>query len=259
MHTDQGRNFESELIKEICTILGIQKTRTTPYHPQSNGFVERFNRTLLNMLSTICKEEEHWDMYLQLAMITYRTSVQETTGISPYSLMFGPEATVPIDLMFPSPDSTEELCSPTQYAKKLKNKLIDSYRSVRKHKALRQEVQKNYYNQREYGTPFKLGEQVWLHSPVVKKGKSRKFHCPWSGPFIVIKVISDVVYRIKDSHRPKKRMVVHFNRLKRCKGRSESLVKSNLNIPGGDDSTSNSDLINVYDYNYRGYRTHHKY
>ena len=123
LHTDQGRNLESELIKETsCTILGIQKTRTTPYHPQSNGFVERFNRTLLNMLSTICKEEEYWDMYLQLAMFAYRTSVQETTGVSPYSLMFGWEATVPIDLMFPSPDTTEELCSPTQYAKELKNK-----------------------------------------------------------------------------------------------------------------------------------------
>ena len=52
IHTDQGRNFESKLIKELCQMLGIKKTRTTPYHPQSDGMVERFNRTLLNMLST---------------------------------------------------------------------------------------------------------------------------------------------------------------------------------------------------------------
>ena len=51
IHTDKGRNFESNLNKELCLMLGIRKTRTTPYHPQSDGMVERFNRTLLNMLS----------------------------------------------------------------------------------------------------------------------------------------------------------------------------------------------------------------
>jgi hypothetical protein len=51
IHTDQGKNFDSALIKEICELLGIKKTRTTPYHPQSDGLVERFNRTLVGMLS----------------------------------------------------------------------------------------------------------------------------------------------------------------------------------------------------------------
>ena len=58
LHTDQGRNFESSLIKEICSLLGIHKTRTTPYHPQSDGLVERFNRTLLNMLSLATSEDQ---------------------------------------------------------------------------------------------------------------------------------------------------------------------------------------------------------
>eukprot|EP00731_Ephydatia_muelleri_P005783 Em0003g31a len=62
LHTDQGRNFESVLLKEVCQLLGVCKTRTTPYHPQPDGFVERFNRTLLNLLSIALRSDErNWD------------------------------------------------------------------------------------------------------------------------------------------------------------------------------------------------------
>jgi len=57
LHTDQGRNFESTLIREVCKMLGITKTRTTPYHPQSDGMIERFNRTILNMMSTAVSDD----------------------------------------------------------------------------------------------------------------------------------------------------------------------------------------------------------
>ncbi len=63
LHSDQGRQFESELIAEVCKLLGIAKTRTTPYHPQSDGLVERFNRTLLSMLRTAATFE--WEEHLR--------------------------------------------------------------------------------------------------------------------------------------------------------------------------------------------------
>ena len=66
LHSDQGRQFESDLIAEICNMLGIKKTRTTPYHPQGNGMVERFNRTLLDMLATTTRNHpDDWEHYVR--------------------------------------------------------------------------------------------------------------------------------------------------------------------------------------------------
>lgn len=58
LHTDQGRNFESRLFKEITQLLGIKKTRTTPLHPQFNGQEERQHQTLLNYLTKFISENQ---------------------------------------------------------------------------------------------------------------------------------------------------------------------------------------------------------
>ena len=80
LHTDQGRNFESALLKAVCTLLGVSKTRTSPYHPQSGGLIERFNHTLLSLLSMATRQDEqNWDLHLPLVMQAYCTSLQEST------------------------------------------------------------------------------------------------------------------------------------------------------------------------------------
>ena len=81
-HTDQGKNFEAKIINEICALLDIRKTRTTAYHPQSDGLVERFNRTLLGMFSMMVKEDEQgWDLLLPTLLLAYRTSHHATTHL----------------------------------------------------------------------------------------------------------------------------------------------------------------------------------
>ena len=93
LHSDQGRNFESDIIAEVCKLLGVLKTRTTPYHPQSDGLVERCNRTLLNMLATAAQEKPFdWENHLRRLCIAYNTSVHPTTGYTPFFLMFGEDA-----------------------------------------------------------------------------------------------------------------------------------------------------------------------
>ena len=153
IHTNQGRNFESSLISEICKLLGIKKTRTTPYHPQSDGMVESFNRTLLNMLGIACNDlQETWDVQLPFLMMAYCTSVQESTGKTPFSLMFGREARLPVDIMFGrTPDQSKSV---NEYASTLRDRLETSFECVRDKLKLVQLKQKYLYDRRVRGEPY---------------------------------------------------------------------------------------------------------
>ncbi|KAL5510338.1 hypothetical protein EMCRGX_G005867 [Ephydatia muelleri] len=212
IHTDQGKNFEAKVIQEICHLLGVTKTRTTPYHPQSDGLVERFNRTLLEMLSTTVADEHDWDLSLPTLLLAYRTSVQETTGTTPFQLMFGRNPHLPEDVLYSLPMASHD--SVTQYTRVLKGRLERSYQAVIKHVQQKQIHQKDLYDRGVRGSPYGVGDLVLLHSPAVPRGKSRKLHKPWQGPYRVVKAISPSVYRIVDCARLRCKRVVHFNRLK---------------------------------------------
>ena len=220
IHSDQGANFEALVFAEVGDLLGMEKTRTTPYHPQSDGLVERMNRTLLMMLSIRAQEEEEsWDEFLPELMMAYRASVHDTTKFTPFHLMFGREIRLPIDVMFGrTPDPVQEH---TEYAKELRFRLEKAFELVRKHTKAAQKRQKDRYDRQVSGGRYQVGDRVWLHSPAVPRGRSPKLHRPWTGPFVVIKVLSDVTYRIQSENpkrgRRRQRHVIHFNRLKPCR------------------------------------------
>ena len=104
IHSDQGSQFESKLFHSLCKLLGIDKTCTTAYHPQSNGFIERYNRTLENILSKLIDNEQRsWDDALLYAMMAYRSSVHESTNQSPEKMLLGREIQLPVDLLLGCP------------------------------------------------------------------------------------------------------------------------------------------------------------
>ena len=76
--------------------------------------------------------------------------------------------------------------------------------------------QKDLYDEKVHGQPFEPGQLVWLHSPAVRRGQSRKLHCPWTGPFRVTHKISEATYRVQNTQSRRHRLIDHFNRLKRC-------------------------------------------
>lgn len=221
IHSDQGRNFESAVFKEMCTLLGIEKTRTTPLHPQSDGMVERYNRTLESMMAKFTSENQRdWDTHLPLLMMSYRTAVHETTGCTPSMLMLGREAALPVDLLIGQPQQdSERITSHSDYVEKLSQRIDTVHEFARKHLKHETERQKRYYDHRGVRqNRFKRGDAVWLHNPKRKKGKSPKLqNNVYDGPFLVTKKIDDVTYRIQKGAKSRP-TVVHHNRLKSYEG-----------------------------------------
>ena len=197
LHSDQGRQFESEIVKQLCRLLKIEKSRTTSYHPQSDGFVERFNRTLLNLLSTSSgQHQSEWDMNLRKVCLAYNTSVQSTTGYSPFYLMFGREARLPIDIGHEQPTSEVPAHQQYgQYVQKQSEAFLRAFEVVRKNVSMKQCHQRQLYNRKIHGDPFSVGDLVWLFNPATGKGQSRKLLRPWTGPYRVQCKLSDVTYR----------------------------------------------------------------
>jgi len=197
MHTDQGKNFESALWKELCTILGIKKTRTTAYRPQSDGYIERFNRTMWSMLrATIQEKKQDWDLLVPILAMAYRASVNDTTGFTPNMLMLGREVTMPIDLMIPKLGESDEEITYADYVNRLRNHMDNIYDQVRSNTEWAVNSQKRHYDTKSGFKDIKIGDLVWYNIPSIADSHkvSRKLKKQRKGPYLVVKKRGDVKF-----------------------------------------------------------------
>jgi hypothetical protein len=212
LHSDQGSSFESNVILELCKLLQIDKTRTTAYHPQGNGLVERTNRTIKNLLKAVVEETVQWDKSLSKVTMAYRCTVHSSTGQTPHFLWTGREMRLPSDLQAPYTGRLPRLV--TEYANVLKENLIKSHQLARIHLDGAWRRQKEYFDKKAHGTPLEVGDKVLLQVTSPKPGVPTKLHHEWQGPFIVEKVLTESLYSIRRDNPQGVPLVVHFNRLK---------------------------------------------
>ena len=109
LHRDQGTNFGSKVVLEVCRLFGIHKTRTTPYHQRSDGFIERSFRTLGQCLKAAGREtKQEWDELVALILMSYRATPQVSTGVTPNMMMLGRQTQLPVQAMYRTPLGPDE-------------------------------------------------------------------------------------------------------------------------------------------------------
>ncbi|VDI63694.1 Hypothetical predicted protein [Mytilus galloprovincialis] len=147
IHTDQGRNFESIIFKEICKLFEIKKTRSTSYRPCSNGVIEKFNATLEKMIQNfVNKNVNDWDVYIGILMSAYRSMIHPATGFTPNMMMLGREVILPNHIIFPLKISLEQsMFTNNNYVEKLQSQFEEIYHLARENlRASPQRKKKDY-------------------------------------------------------------------------------------------------------------------
>ncbi|XP_072767936.1 uncharacterized protein [Nerophis lumbriciformis] len=197
LHSDQGRDFESHTIKELCAIAGIKKVRTSPYHPRGNP-VERFNRTLLGMLGTLKeKEKSHWRDFVKPLTHAYNCTRSEVTGFSPYELMFGRQPRLPVDIAFNLPVREGTPVSHSQYVRNLKSRLEESYQTAIENSQKVAERNKQQWNKQVRESTLEMGDRVLVRN--VRLRNKHKLADKWeSAVYSVLQQMGDLpVYKVQ--------------------------------------------------------------
>lgn len=172
IHSDQGPSFKSQLICELLKVAGVRKFRTTPYHPMGNGSVERFNRTLGNMIRALSPEEKcNWPRHLQTLAFMYNCTVHETTGFSPFYLMYGRVPRLPIDVLFKNILKDPEISSYDSYVLSLTKDLQEAMAVAQTHADKEQSRQAEFYNRRAKGKTINTGDRVLVSN---KRGRGKQ-------------------------------------------------------------------------------------
>ncbi|XP_064647071.1 uncharacterized protein K02A2.6-like [Lineus longissimus] len=215
LHSDRGRQFEGQLFQELCRVLEITKTRTTPYHPSGNGQVERYNQVILQMIRCFVEGNvTSWDEELPLLTMALHATVHRQTGFTPNRLMLGREVHLPIDLILGT--FKRGLVTPPVWVKDLQRKLTEVHLLAREALKSSQKRQKRDYDVKLLKSTFHPGDVVYRVNDASALGVGRKLKPPWAGPYLVTE-FRPPIYRIRF---PKRETFVHHNKLKLCHDRT---------------------------------------
>ena len=210
LKSDRGREFTGNIFREVLQMLGIRRVNTPPYNPQSNP-VERWHRTLGAMFRVFMEREDRaWEEHLATACLAYNTKINQVTGLTPYFIVYGREARLPLDLMIKLP--REEDLEVSDFVKQTRRRfqsMVEYIRAQGEAQILRNAM---VYE----GNPdeWKPGNQVYYYTPRSVPGKSKKLTSSWLGPFTITRKVAPVLLGIKPSNQEGPERIVHISRLK---------------------------------------------
>lgn len=214
--SDRGANLLSAVIQDVCEVTGMAKVNTTAYHPQTDGLVENFNRTLRAMLAKHSREfGPQWDVHLQQLLFAYRTKPHESTGESPFFLVYGRDSRLPTDTVLDTPPSPY-LVDSDDYKVELARGLSSAWEVARSEIKKAQRHQKQQYDKRSKSVVYQEGDRVMVFMPQETSGKDRKLALPYHGPYRVVEVRSNCLL-VRPVDRPSEEpILVSMARVVQC-------------------------------------------
>ena len=198
--TDRGTHFNNQMIQELCKNFEIEHKLSSPYHPQTNGLVERFNRTLCEILAKVVEKENRWDNYIEEALFAYRTRKQSTTQVTPFFLTYGREAKLPIEEINKQKIFNRDINKiGSRYKRQYEIINLQEKRREVKHRIEdTQKKQKDKFDQQiKKEKIFKIGDKVLLKEAYKEKQWSGKLSQNWKGPYYIHEVYGKGAYKVK--------------------------------------------------------------
>eukprot|EP00731_Ephydatia_muelleri_P004053 Em0002g229a len=211
--TDQGANFTSQLLAELYRLLQVHPIRTSPYHPQTDGLVERFNQTLKSMLrKTGTDGGKEWDKKIPYLLFAYREVPQASTGFSPFELLYGRDVRGPLDILKEVWETTSRTTDENviSYVLSTRERLREMSELVQENLSSSQRRQKSWFDKGARLREFKTGDSVLVLLPT----SSNRLLAQWQGPYQVVQRMGKVNYLIDMQDRRKRKRVFHVNMLK---------------------------------------------
>lgn len=191
--TDRGRYFLSKVVDDLLHSCSTEHKIATAYHPQTNGLTERLNRTLTDMLAMYVSDDHRdWDAALPYITFAYNSSRHDTAGFSPFYLLYGRDPVLPFDTLLPS----DTQFSATDYARDAITLAAHARELARHRLTASQASQKRRYDHRHRETHFTPGSLVLLWTPSRRVGLAEKLLSRYSGPYKILRQLSDVTYEI---------------------------------------------------------------
>ena len=210
--SDNGAQFTGSLMKEVLQIMNTKHLRTSPYHPQANGLVERFNQTVVGMLRKVAYgNTDEWDTYLPAALYAYRTTPHASLGYSPYEMIYGSQPRGPLEILrrpWTKENPHQEEKTVHAYVKQLKARLECARKIAQSNLLKARRKQAKHFNRRAKERSLVPGDKVLLLLPA----SYNKLQIMWKGPYVVTAQISPTNYSIKVGNKEKR---YHINLLKR--------------------------------------------
>ncbi|KAJ8019449.1 hypothetical protein HOLleu_41054 [Holothuria leucospilota] len=238
IQSDQGSNFMSTVFQQILYELGIDQIKSSAYHPESQGALERFHQTLKNMLKTYCHDNERdWDEGIPFVMFAARESIQESLGFSPFELVLGHTVRGPLKLLKEKwlSDPGEDIHL-LDYVSRFKDRLHGACELAQENLRHSQKKMKAWYDKTTVKREFKPGDKVLVFLPVSGQPLQARFQ----GPYVIERKVSDTDYVILTPDKRKSKRVCHINMMKKYYEREDCDISKDESVHDVNSNTNDA-------------------